>query len=315
MPHFSTSACTWSVFAATNTTAVLASIKAAFTAATGWTATSITGGWRFKYTSDQALVVYVDCFAESGRYWGNPCIRVQVSGVGCVGMVHGLDVPSPTGQLQIVVNGGGFFISNPGLATAAGYGRQGTSCCGGLLHITKTGADDMPTEAWWSSGDGSGNPFFVAECPRLNLFTNYWPNVTETSEGAWNGTIIGGCRTPGVMRIVPKNAATEEMTSLIQWCDGTPLLYDAIVAWGATGTDPSDYPIVRGSIPDARISSLSAAMDATLTDGDGDWVNYTSNYIKGGLWLRVNATPSSTTVRQSSMPQYRKPMFLGMPPK
>jgi hypothetical protein len=54
-------------------------------------------------------------------------------------------------------------------------------------------------------------------------------------------------------------------------------------------------------------------MDTLVTDEDGStWLNYTNNFIKGGLWLLVNATPVS--VATASNPQYRKPLNLGVPP-
>ena len=53
-------------------------------------------------------------------------------------------------------------------------------------------------------------------------------------------------------------------------------------------------------------------MDATVTDAMGTWVNYTNNWIKGGIWLLANATPISQA--PPTMPQYRRPFDLGTAP-
>ena len=278
------------------------------------------GGWRFRYRSDQGLVILVSIWDDGPHAFSSGSIQVQFqSGISdLVGYVHGIDVPSPSGQLQCLINGGSMFISNPGTAGTPGFGRQGMSCCGGLLHITKFGTDIMPTEAWWSSGDGVGSPFFMAESPRTNLYWNFFPNLSQSSEGIWNGVRTGdlGALDPAIMRIVPKNAADEEMTAVVCWTNDdplgvrAPLVYDAQVAFGNA---PGDQPLIRGTIPDARISSIPEDCDTTITDGSGSWINYTHQYVKGGLWLRYNATATPSTVQLSGA-QYRKPFNLGTDP-
>ena len=292
------------------------------TPGTGFSGTKLLfGGWRFRYRSVQRLIVYVSIYDNGPTSFSAGSVRVQVqSGISdMVGIEHGLDVPSPTGQLQAVVNGGCFFISNPGTAGYAGFGRVGMSVCGGLLHILTSGADDPPTEAWFSFGDNYGNPFFLNMSPRTNLYTNFF-GAALSNEGVWSGSRTGDLNAdPAEIRIVPKNAANEEMESVIQWqcpIDDThparPILYEPLVAWGDSA---GFYPIIRGVIPDARISSIPADVDTTITEAGTHWINYTHQYIKGGLWLRYNATsiPSATGTTPSA--QYQKQLGLGVPPK
>ena len=107
------------------------------------------------------------------------------------------------------------------------------------------------------------------------------------------------------------------MASIIQWDNGAvstelrPFIYDPVVIWGDTPTSDAK---LRGTIPDARISSVPAPCDTQVTDPDGKvWLCYTNNFIKGCLWLLVNSVPINANT--GSMAQYRKPLDLGTPPK
>ena len=119
--------------------------------------------------------------------------------------------------------------------------------------------------------------------------------------------------------IPPKNSAIGEMNTKIQWAGtNSPLVYDAYVSWG----DP--VPLVRGTIPDVRISSKPTKIDdqdddseGYVTDGGGtNWLNFTDQYINGGLWFRVDptaVTPPDRTDKNITT-QYRKQYLLGTRP-
>lgn len=154
----------------------------------------------------------------------------------------------------------------------------------------------------------------------MNIGSYWWPGIVNEVEACWNGTYINsGWASNGSPQILYINAANADGDSVIQWDNGPvtdppaalrPFVYNPTVAWGDTyDTDAK----IRGILPDARIVGLPVPMDTTTTDEDGStWLAYTNNFLKGTLWLLVNATP--VTPASSPMAQYRKPLDLGTPP-
>lgn len=290
------------------------------------------GGWRFNYVSDQRFTVNCSIFDAGPTTATQNAIRGQFSSAfdpTLTGIVHAIDLPADT-KTQIVVNGGGVFMSQQGVSYEVGYGHSGSCFCGGLLRVFGGVADTPPDEAWYSFGDG-GSAFAN---PRLNLGLTGPYQASFNCEGVWGSSHVLGAASPYDPQVLYKNSAIGDGSLKIRWMSsdtdgdgGSPIVYDPFVAWGES---PSIPPLVRGQIPDARISSLPTKIDdqdadpaddldkqGYVTDLDGTmWINYTDQFLKGGLWLKADPTAvAPPPPLNPEIAQYRKIGRLGSRPR
>jgi hypothetical protein len=267
-----------------STTAMLAQISAAFVLA-NWTSTPITGGYELIGVSPQGYGVKLHVLDSGSGYltWQ----LKTLTGGGTDGIVHRLAF-STAYTYQMVLCPCGFFVSRPGVT----FDVNGSAVCGGALYAPAScglaTAIGTITELWWSMGDWGGSPFFAAECPRQNLDTGGGVVGPVYSQcGNLNGTLNASGNpsshigTPRILVLAsPDTWAFGTVDP--EWFDGSDLLYEAFVAWGAT----VDAQIqIRGQIFNAAIRSFPTAMDVTRKWDGYAWVNYTDNYGVGSLWL------------------------------
>ena len=266
--------------------------------AAGWTAVgSVTNGTRLRGISPQGYLVNLDIFTQTpGGH--DPGVMFQLNsavGSGAVGYSHFI-VYLSYASWQVIVHPCGAAISPPGKDYVPGaLGPAGSSVFLGIPFIAgNCGVHGAPvTEAWFSFGDTDLSIFF-ASCPRLNI------DVGDGASGlralsnlaCLNGvlSLFSQSNYWNQSEIVRFSCADHDGGAISRplWYGDTEFRYPPFIAWPQVANGPIQ---IMGQIYNAFISSATTAPDLTRTLDGYTWMNYTANYLYGGLWHMLAALP------------------------
>lgn len=276
-----------------------------------WTATSISGGYRFLLTSPELYKVYLEvtdpyslnpgfahpgCLSFQFKTWssGGPTTPTGPQHLIQCCSDDALQTPITYGR-ALQMHPCGFALWMPGTAFAPGsFGPPvGSYVMGGVPYLgqgSNQGCSSQTpavTNAWFSFGD-SGADFRAVNLDARDGISNVLSNSLNTA--VLNGQIATGFSLdssgflgPQVMRRssfeFDTTAPAYTGNSEVLWYGELDFLYPALVAFGLTSFT------TIGQVYNAVVRTAPTPMDQTGSWDNYSWVNLTNAYFFGGVWL------------------------------
>ncbi len=193
------------------------------------------------------------------------------------------------GMCQLFISGVGISGPSPGGSSFCGgipFRPDAAGTCGGQLV-----SDESVYQLFWSMGDFSG----LGSDPRKYLIQ---ANSQENCEALWNlvfspaGIPISSVRMPAIVP-APYIFQGFNYPSETRWYwSGVDqdlrdfFVYEPLLCWGYSSGYKAE---IRAQIWDAGIFSTNTPADTTRDFFGYHWLNWTHNYLYGGLNLRIPA--------------------------
>lgn len=233
----------------------------------GWTPATVTGGHTYECTSPQTDLttpLTAKCRAIDGENLGGTYLSVYLRFESSDNLRQGRQFALRVGvgrTYEAWVNACQLFISLPGYTSDAHSGIMQHAFAGGVPYVPViVGPDECAaervhetTEAWWSAGVS---------------FRYAWDIAWGDSSACYNGTLTTdyGSQLFLCAQQSPASDFSGVVGQQVQWCDGTPLYFDPLLAW--------DHK-VRAQLWDAIRGSKDAPLDDEIETEEAPGAFYT----------------------------------------
>jgi hypothetical protein len=264
---------------------------------TGAAITTVSGGYKLRLTSGQALQadLYIrDLGHRLGPSYG---LTTTLQLVTTDGLISGLEqeLVVDLRTRQVVAGSSQLASSLVGVKIE----NQGGTYIGGIpfFPLVSVCTLEVPalatTQGFWSMCD-----YNLGTTPRDTLIMGNSPSTPDgrvNCEALWNsdycaaGNAIGSVRIP-CLTPAPQIFQGFNLPSPVLWWNGDELRYEPFLVWGTTN---GTLPAIRAQIWDALIFSKQDVMDhIQIVDGDR-FVSFTDGYLYGTLNLLMGPVDHS----------------------